>query len=483
MFSWIFLLLTPCLQYASGSDMQERPVISIEAISRLLSPEDFYPLFLTPYIDNCTYELGRNKSKLALFQYFAQVNAYSGYITVNRKSNSNLFFLFVEAEVNPSEAPLLLWTQGGPGLSALFGQFLQNGPIAFTGNPLLSLRQKTLQKNMSIIYLDLPVGAGFSFTDDNTTYPKTLEEVTITVITFLNQFLELFSDYKDRDFYLAGESYGARYSVAIAEWMLTHTKNVSLKLMGTIGGNGFLGPVLETADSSEFLYHMSMLDMEGRKKFKEQFQFMRDLAGSGNESLVMYALQLLMKTIFTNEHEHTMFQDLTLFSDHASPMKTQRPLLMLMCYGFLSMNTTKMLLHAGANMPFHIYNPLLVNSFAFDWMRDISNLTEHVLNQSRVLFYTGQMDALFPSVNQREYFKRLNWTFAEKYRNATRSPWIPHESYYGFAGYIKKVERFWEAVLFGMSHYGAVDKPDEVYHLMTEFIFTWSKASYAPTDF
>lgn len=459
------------------SDVQANPaLIALQTLISSLTTEDLNPLFLTPYIENCSYELGRNKSKVALFELFANVSAYSGYITVNSTTSSNLFFLFVEAEGNSSDAPLLLWTQGGPGLSALFGQFLQNGPISFTGNPSipLSLRPKTLQKNMSVVYLDVPVGAGFSFTGSTDAYPKSLEDITLTVITFLKQFLQLFSYYNGRDLYLAGESYGARYSVAIMDWMLKNG-NLPINPKGVIGGNGFLGPVLEVADSSDFLYQMSMLDMQGRQRFQQQFLIMRSLAESGNETQIMIALHLLLSTIFTSETEPTLFQNLTLYSDHASPMATNRPLVMLYCFVFLSMNTTKAMLHAGVNNTFQLYNEALLRSFAFDWLRDISHFNEHVLNKSRVLFYTGQMDALFPSVNQRNYFKRLNWTHAEEYKNADRRPWKPYENYYGFAGYIKTVENFTDAVLLGMSHYGAAEKPDEVYHLMTEFIANSSK--------
>ncbi|XP_075524893.1 putative serine carboxypeptidase CPVL [Dermacentor variabilis] len=458
------------------------PAMSLENLSAFLTPEDFEPLYLSPYIENCTYELGRNKSKIALAEMLANVSAYSGYITVNTTSNSNLFFLLVEAEGNSSTAPLLLWTQGGPGLSALFGQFLQNGPIAFTGIPplYLSRRQKTLQKNMSVLYIDVPVGAGFSFTDSEDGYPKSLEDVTESVITFLKQFLQLFSYYNQRDFYLAGESYGARYSVAIADCMLKNKSIVSLNLKGVIGGNGFLGPVLEVANSSDFLYQMSMLDMQGYKRFAGEFSTMKQMSESGNETLKTYALYTLLRTIFTSETEPTLFQNLTLYSDHASPMTTTRPLIMLMCFGFLSTNITKAILHAGVNNTFQINNNKLLTSFASDWLRDISEFNEYVLNNSRVLFYTGQIDALFPSVNQRTYFKRLNWTHAVEYGDAVRHPWKPHEKYYGFAGYVKTVNGFTDAVLLGMSHYGAAEKPDEVYHLMTEFIANSSKVLSIP---
>ncbi|XP_075526697.1 venom serine carboxypeptidase-like [Dermacentor variabilis] len=452
------------------------------------SPPDPEPLFLTPYIDKCSYYEAREKSKIQYAQEFG-VTAYSGYITVNKTARSNLFFLLTEVEGNSSGAPLLLWTQGGPGLSALFGLFLENGPLDFIGfdsshNPILQPRINTLQKNMSVLYLDLPVGAGFSFTEDEENgYPRTLEDIVVHVKEFLSQFMKVFSEYEYRDFYLAGESYGARYSVAIAyywnQMMLNESK---LNLKGVIGGNGFLGPIFDLADSSDFLYQMSMVDSKGRTEFRERFQLMKKLAASENATLKMYALMLLTSTLFINDASPTLFQNLTLYHDQASPMYTHRPVRMLYCAVFLNQSATKVLLHAGANNTFQIINEVMLQTFAIDSLRDISTFNEHVLNESRVLFYNGQMDALFPSVNQRDYYRRLNWTYAVDYRNTPRYPWQPHQGYYGFAGYKKTVHDFTEVVILGMSHYGAAEKPDEPYFLITEFIANSSKGeSVLPT--
>uniref|UniRef100_A0A6M2E6H5 Putative serine carboxypeptidase n=1 Tax=Amblyomma tuberculatum TaxID=48802 RepID=A0A6M2E6H5_9ACAR len=156
-------------------------------------PADPNPLFLTPWIRNHSYDEARNKSKVELFKlYNVTANAYSGYITVNKTTGSNLFFLFVEAEENATEAPLMLWTQGGPGLSALFGLFLQNGPVQFDYARNFSKRELTIQKHVSVIYLDAPVGAGFSFTKNESGYPTRLQDVTRDISGFLRQFLELF---------------------------------------------------------------------------------------------------------------------------------------------------------------------------------------------------------------------------------------------------------------------------------------------------
>lgn len=468
MFVWIFMILAG-LEYAYGTSPPTDPTL-------------MEPLFLTPYIEQCKYDEAKMKSKVALFETVAQVTAHSGFITVNRTYNSNIFFLFVVAEGNKTDAPVLLWTQGGPGLSALFGQFLQNGPISYDPLRNFTPRINTLQKNMNIIYLDLPVGAGFSFTNDPRGYSDSLEHINQHVMDFLMQFFTLFSEFTG-DLYLAGESYGARYSVSIAHKMLTTTTNISQRLKGVIGGNGFLGPILYTADSSEFLYQVSMLNDQGRISFAKQFEKMRKLYTSiKNATDVIILLGELFSTIFTNSPP-TLFQNLTSYNDHASPLYTERPQFMIACY--LMLNNTpaiKVGLHAGVNTSFQYSNLLLQKMLASDWLVDITPMITNVLNQTRVLFYTGQLDALFPSVNQRKYFSSLNWTGAVEYRAAKRVPWVPYIGYYGAAGFMKKAVNFVEAVILGMSHFGAADKPDEAYYLITEFIGNYSSSKKTIQD-
>uniref|UniRef100_A0A0C9R6U3 Putative secreted carboxypeptidase n=1 Tax=Amblyomma americanum TaxID=6943 RepID=A0A0C9R6U3_AMBAM len=308
---WSCVVLAGILQLASGS---EQPNSSFT---------DSGPLFLTPFIKNCSFDEARNQSRVNLFQEKANVTAYSGYITVNETTGSNLFFLFIEAQNNSSEAPLMLWVQGGPGLSSLFGQFLQNGPIGINASGGLFHRNLTIQKDVNIIYLDVPVGAGFSFTRNKSGFARSLQDITVDIREFLSQFEKLFCEYSGRDFYVAGESYGARYAVSLAHSLKTNpSENITLKLQGTIGGVGFFGSMFQTADSSNFLYAASMLTKQGRNKFATQFEMMRQLASSGNTTQFQMAVGLLFQTLFNSipPYPPTLFQNLTLYNSHASPL-------------------------------------------------------------------------------------------------------------------------------------------------------------------
>lgn len=84
------------------------------------------PLFLTDLIKD--KKIPRNeiqgKAKVVGSVYHG-VESYSGYLTVDKQHNSNMFFWYFPAEENPLYAPVVLWLQGGPGASSLFGLFTE----------------------------------------------------------------------------------------------------------------------------------------------------------------------------------------------------------------------------------------------------------------------------------------------------------------------------------------------------------------------
>ena len=52
----------------------------------------------------------------AFFTFSTQdVESYSGFLTVDKPNNGNMFFWFFPAEENPESAPVVIWLQVGPG--------------------------------------------------------------------------------------------------------------------------------------------------------------------------------------------------------------------------------------------------------------------------------------------------------------------------------------------------------------------------------
>lgn len=57
------------------------------------------------------------------------VPSFAGYAAVNATAKNKLFFWYVPAMNGDKDAPLLIWLQGGPGGSSLFGMFAEMGPF------------------------------------------------------------------------------------------------------------------------------------------------------------------------------------------------------------------------------------------------------------------------------------------------------------------------------------------------------------------
>ncbi|KAK1587816.1 hypothetical protein Q3G72_017098 [Acer saccharum] len=93
----------------------------------------------------------------------------TGYIGVDEKEDVQFFYYFVESQGNPREDPLLLWLTGGPGCSSFVGFVFEIGPLRFNiveyngSLPTLALHPHSWTKVASIIFLDAPVGSGFSY--------------------------------------------------------------------------------------------------------------------------------------------------------------------------------------------------------------------------------------------------------------------------------------------------------------------------------
>ncbi|CAN7975443.1 unnamed protein product [Ixodes persulcatus] len=424
-------------------------------------------LYLTPYLEQDRIEEALTESRVRLFKNQVGAEAYSGYITVNKEYDSNLFFLFIRAKSNPSDAPLLLWLQGGPGLSSLFGQFLEIGPLAIDGQGNTFPRKPTLQKYMNMIFLDQPVGSGYSYTKSQNGYAKNLDDVSTSITEFLRQFLKMFPEFNGRDFYVGGESYGARYTVGISHLLHKERKKkvLPLKLRGLICGVGFLGPILEVADSADFLYQNSMITERGRSQFATRFSRLRTTARF-SESM---ALLLLMRTIFTSDLKPTLFQRLTGYQNHASTLYSHQPPHMTAYEKYVQTRDFKRAVHVGSAVKFENNMTKLMLGLKADYLTDITPRITALLNNYKVLFYTGQMDALFPSVNQQKFYRTLKWKGAKAFRKQNREEWIAGEGSKNLAGYKTQVGNFTEMVLIKAGHYAAVDVPEVTYYMMAEF--------------
>lgn len=430
---------------------------------------DDAPLFLTPYIVNGSVGEARRRSEVELFKSHVGAKAHSGFVTVNASTGSNLFFLYVKAEKNgSSDTPLVLWLEGGPGKTALFGQFLESGPLGIGADGQLYRRRPTLQEEADVIYLDQPVGGGYSFTRDRRGFARTLDDIAGSIEEFLRQFLVLFPENRNRRFYAAGESYGARSALGIVNRLQTN-RSLPLRVSGAILGVPFVAPLLDLMDSSDYLYSTGLIDARGHQLFTERFQQIK-LASKVNRTI---AAALLLKTVFNAnfDNEPSLYQQLTGYTDHGSVLRSKPEPQTLKFYEYVTSDAFKRAIHVAGAMPLEAQKLALgLNLAQSDYFTDINDTLARVLDSDRVLLYTGQMDTVFPAVNTDRYLRRLKWSGQRDLAEAQRETWYSFADASRPAGYVTRARNLTYALVSRAGHHATFDEPQALFDLMYSFI-------------
>ncbi|KAF5189259.1 Serine carboxypeptidase-like [Thalictrum thalictroides] len=169
-----------------------------------------------------------------------------GYVEVRPKAH--MFWWLYKSPYrveDPSKPwPVILWLQGGPGASGVgLGNFLEIGPL--DGN--LKPRNSTWLRKADLLFVDSPVGAGFSYVDDvrDSSLPvKTDVEAAIDLTTLLKEVFNGNESLQQSPLYVVAESYGGKFAVTLGLSALKAIEagELKLKLGGIALGDSWISP-------------------------------------------------------------------------------------------------------------------------------------------------------------------------------------------------------------------------------------------------
>lgn len=200
---------------------------------------------------------------------FAQ---YSGYVTVDDKSQRSLFYWLTEAVDHPSSKPLVLWLNGGPGCSSVaFGMGEEVGPFHINSDgKTLYLNPYSWNQVANILFLDSPVGVGYSYSNTSSDILNNGDKRTAAdSLAFLLKWLERFPQFKGRDFYITGESYAGHYVPQLSQAIVTHNGEKgekSINLKGYMVGNGLIDDFYDHFGLFQFMWSSGMISDQTYKQ-------------------------------------------------------------------------------------------------------------------------------------------------------------------------------------------------------------------------
>ena len=199
---------------------------------------------------------------------------YSGYQDSNDVGTHHLFYWMYKTQDPNNTAPVIVWINGGPGSSSMFGNFLENGPLKITENAtatdddlykfsVIDNPQGSWADAANLIYIDQPIGTGFSYSDP----PEYLTEMSELADEFVNFMANLYNAYPElqgRPLWMTGESYAGKYLPVFSNALLDSDANsyynVTFNLNGTMVGNPYTAPLTQKTSRYEIPYALNVID-------------------------------------------------------------------------------------------------------------------------------------------------------------------------------------------------------------------------------
>ena len=170
-----------------------------------------------------------------------------GFIGIDNQDLSvakdKIWYWFFPSRANPKTDPLVIWLTGGPGCASDLAIGQENGPFIVnreTGEA--EERTWSWNRNSNMLYVDQPLGTGFSECGSGN-FSLDEHDVTHVFYKFFTRWLENpnFQQFKGRDLYVTGESYGGHYVPYISN-MFFRSNNPDIRLKGLAIGNGLSDP-------------------------------------------------------------------------------------------------------------------------------------------------------------------------------------------------------------------------------------------------
>ncbi|RSM07636.1 hypothetical protein CDV31_008529 [Fusarium ambrosium] len=142
--------------------------------------------------------------------------------TVNITAEKSMFFWYFQSRNNPETDPLLLWMSGGPGATGELGCFMGTGPCAVNpdGNSTRRL-DYSWTDHANVIYIDQPIGIGFSEIANRDDMAVSLEEGARDIYSFLSTLsTDVFPEFSGRPWHITGESMGGHYVTGYTKYIM-----------------------------------------------------------------------------------------------------------------------------------------------------------------------------------------------------------------------------------------------------------------------
>ncbi|KAE9616721.1 hypothetical protein Lal_00034494 [Lupinus albus] len=407
-----------------------------------------------------------------------------GYVQVRPKAHMFWWLYRSPYRVeDPSKPwPTILWLQGGPGASGVgIGNFEEIGPL----DTFLKPRNSTWLKKADLLFVDNPVGTGYSFVEDSNLFVKTDEEAATDLTTLLIEIFNRDERLQKSPLFIVAESYGGKFAVTLGLSAFKAIEDKKLKLIfgGVALGDSWISPEDFVFSWGPLLKDLSRLDDNGlqkstsiAQKIKQQLEdgkfvdatnswdelegaiitssnnvdFYNFLADAESDSVTLSAVKLgLSREISMKRYS----QYLTSMRSRSSPGGDGD------LGELLNGPIKKKLKIIPENVTWGGQSDEVFTFLEGDFMKPRINEVDELLAKGvNVTVYNGQVDLICATKGTEAWIRKLKWEGLQNFLGKDRTPLYcgSEKKTKGFFRSYKNLHFYW---ILGAGHFVPTDQP------------------------
>ncbi|KAL7153982.1 hypothetical protein ABFS83_04G204500 [Erythranthe nasuta] len=404
-----------------------------------------------------------------------------GYVEVRPKAH--MFWWYYKSPYRTEDPkkpwPIILWLQGGPGASGVgIGNFEEVGPI----DTFLKPRNSTWLNKADLLFVDNPVGTGYSFVEDEKVLVKTDDEAATDLTTLLIHVFNRNVTLQNSPLYIVAESYGGKYAVTLGLSALKAIESgkLKLKLGGIALGDTWISPEDFVFSWGPLLKDVSRLDKNGlvqsnslAKQISEELEAgnfveatdtwsrLEEVISSNSNSVDFYnfLLDSGMDPVSMTASELTQQIAIKRYSRYLNSLRSVTPDGDGDIDSLMNGVIKKKLKIIPANVTWGGQSDLVFTALEGDFMRPRINEVDELLAKGvNVTVYSGQLDVICSTKGTEAWVEKLKWDGIKTFLSMPRTPLFCGEEKItkAFFKSYKNLHFYW---ILGAGHFVPVDQP------------------------
>ncbi|XP_043703192.1 serine carboxypeptidase-like 51 [Telopea speciosissima] len=404
-----------------------------------------------------------------------------GYVQVRPKAHM-FWWLYKSPNrvVNPSKPwPIILWLQGGPGASGVaIGNFQEVGPLDMDLNP----RNSTWLQLADLLFVDNPVGTGFSFVEDKAQLVKTDEEAATDLTTLLKELFNKNESLQQSPLFIVAESYGGKFAVTLGLSVVKaiDAGELKLKLGGVALGDSWISPEDFVFSWGPLLKDLSRLDNNGLEKSNSMAQQIKQQLENGSYEDATNTWSQLEDMISTSSNNVDFYNFLLdsandPLSTAVSSLSTAVAMKRYSTYlaskrisaggvgdidSFMNGIIKEKLKIIPDSVKWGTQSGLVFSTLAGDFMKPrINEVAELLAKGVNVTVYNGQVDLICATKGTESWVEKLKWEGLQGFLSLDRTPLYCGNDQITTKGFTKSYKNlhFYWILLAG--HFVPVEQP------------------------